>query len=112
MSTDNVQPNRGPAVLSVTVTTLCIAAIFVTARMVSRLGIVKHATWDDYTIILALAIAFGTSFTISYGTSKGLGKLDANIQESWEGALTRCEYAFSILYVSYPYPRVEDGELS
>lgn len=102
MSSDIVYPDRGPTVLSVTVTTLCIASVFVAARMVSRLGIVKHTTWDDYTIILAWAIAFGSSFAIAYGTGKGLGKVDADIKPSWEGALMRCEYAFSILYVSSP----------
>lgn len=100
MSSDIVYPDRGPAVLSVTVSTLCLATLFVVARMISRIGIVKHTTWDDYTILAAWAVAFGSSFAIAYGTGKGLGKVDAEIKASWEGALMRCEYAFSILYVS------------
>ena len=102
MSSDIVYPDRGPTVLSVTVATLCIATVFVMARMISRLGIVKQTTWDDYTILIAWAIAFGSSFAIAYATGQGLGKVDEEILASWEGALMRCEYAFSVLYVSFP----------
>ena len=109
MSNDIVYPDRGPTVLSATVTTLCIATVFVGARIVSRLGIVKHTTWDDYTIILAWVIALGTSFAISYGTGVGLGKMDEDIEPGWVGALKRCEYAFSILYVRLLPQRREQG---
>jgi len=44
-------------------------------------------------------IAFGLSFSIDYGYSKGLGRHDANIPPEWLPALRRSEYAFSVLYV-------------
>lgn len=109
MSSDIVYPDRGPTVLSATVTTLCIATVFVGARIVSRLGIVKQTTWDDYTIILAWVVALGSSFAISYGTGVGLGKMDEDIEPGWVGALKRCEYAFSILYVRLLPQRREQG---
>ena len=33
--------------------TFILASIFVTARLVTRFGIVKHRGWDDYCIVLA-----------------------------------------------------------
>jgi hypothetical protein len=44
-------PDRHQSVLVVTVTTLVIATIFVAARLVSRLVIVRKITWDDYFIV-------------------------------------------------------------
>lgn len=43
-------------------------------------------------------IAFALSFTISLGTSKGLGKHDFDIKESEEQPLYHLEYTFTILY--------------
>lgn len=51
-------------------------------------------------MILAWTIAFGLSFAIDYGTSKGLGRRDADIPDSWLPGLRRSEYAFTIFYVS------------
>jgi len=106
-SSDIAHPDRGHTVLIVTVTTLCIATVFVAARMLSRIAIVKHTTPDDYIIVLAWVIAFGAAFAIAYGTGKGLGRRDADIREEWLGTLKRCEYAFSVLYVCIP--RREEG---
>lgn len=44
-------------------------------------------------------LAFGLSFSIDYGTSKGLGRHDVDIPQSWLGQLRGSEYAFTILYV-------------
>jgi hypothetical protein len=49
-------------------------------------------------------IAFGLSFSIDYGTSKGLGRHDVDIPSSWLPALRKSEYAFTILYVRLPSP--------
>jgi fucose permease len=43
-------------------------------------------------------LAFGLSFTVDFGTSKGLGRDNANIPETWIPALLASEYAFTILY--------------
>lgn len=94
--------NRGHTVLIVTVTMLCIAAVFVVARMLSRIAIVKHTTWDDHIIVLAWGIAFGAAFAIAYGTGKGLGRHDRDIRGEWVRTLKKCEYAFSVLYVGIP----------
>jgi hypothetical protein len=44
---------RGPAVLIVTVIMMVLATTFVVLRMVSRIGIVKRVTLDDYFMMLA-----------------------------------------------------------
>lgn len=93
-------PNRGPAVFAVTTATLVLASVFVAARIVCRYFIVRNVAWDDRIMILAWIIAFFLSFTIDFGVVHGLGKYDADISNGdWE-ILRRCEYVFSILYVS------------
>jgi hypothetical protein len=44
-------PDRRQSVLVVTTTTLVIATVFTTARLISRLVIVRKITWDDYFIV-------------------------------------------------------------
>jgi hypothetical protein len=44
-------------------------------------------------------LAFGLSFSIDYGTTKGLGRHDVDIPQSWLRQLRGGEYAFTILYV-------------
>jgi hypothetical protein len=92
-------PDRGPTVLIVVVTTLAVATLFVAARMVSRLAIVRQITWDDYMIILSWVIAFGSTFAIAFGTSKGLGRRDVDIRQDSVVTLKKCEYVFAVLYV-------------
>lgn len=44
---------RNESVLIVTTTTFVVATIFVVARLVSRFGILKKGTLDDWVIIVA-----------------------------------------------------------
>jgi fucose permease len=91
-------PDRGPVVFAVTTGTLVLATVFVTARLACRTFIVRQVTWDDYFMIIAWLFAFGLSFAIDYGTTKGLGRHDANIEaQNWD-ALRRSEYTFTVLY--------------
>lgn len=92
-------PDRGPAVLAVTTTTLILGSLFVLARMVCRLGIVRRFGWDDYFIAFAWLIAFGLSLTINLAVRNGLGRHDADIVPDRWTKLRLCEYVFSILYV-------------
>ena len=52
---DNVTSpsGRNKSVLVVTTTTFVVATIFVVARLVSRFGILKKGTLDDWVIIVA-----------------------------------------------------------
>ncbi|KAI1438462.1 fucose permease [Xylaria sp. CBS 124048] len=94
----NGQSNRGPVVFAITTATLGLASVFVAARLICRTFIVRQVAWDDYFIILAWILAFGLSFTIDYGVSKGLGRHDVDIRpQDWD-PLRRSEYAFTILY--------------
>jgi hypothetical protein len=45
--------SRGKAVFIVTTTTFILATVFVLARLISRFGILKHRTADDWFIILS-----------------------------------------------------------
>lgn len=93
-------PDRGPVVFAVTTSTLCLSSIFVAARLYTRLRIVRQFSWDDYFMLLAWCFAFAITLTIDIGSRKGLGKHDIHIPpEDWN-ALRRCEYVFSVLYVS------------
>ena len=47
-------------------------------------------------------IAFGLSFAICFGTRFGLGRHEDDVPIAWKPTLKRCEYAFSVLYVSEP----------
>lgn len=99
MSDSGSFPDRGPAVFGVTTATLVLASVFVAARLVCRIGIVRRMSWDDYFMILAWLFAFGLSITIDIGTTRGLGKHDANIPEDKKIPLRKTEYVFSVLYV-------------
>lgn len=45
--------NRGPVVLAVTTAFLFASTVFVALRLVSRVGVVKKVSKDDYFIVLA-----------------------------------------------------------
>lgn len=45
--------NRGPVVLAVTVALLGASTVVVSLRLVSRIGIVRKVSLDDYLIVLA-----------------------------------------------------------
>ncbi|KAL8824914.1 MAG: hypothetical protein Q9191_004733 [Dirinaria sp. TL-2023a] len=87
--------NRSSDVLGVDIAVLCVSTVFVILRLVSRIGVVKRVTPDDYFIILAWFIAFGFSFSICYGTSVGLGRHEVDVKPEWQEPLKKAEYAFS-----------------
>jgi hypothetical protein len=93
--------DRGPEVFGATTTILAVATVFVVARLFTRIKIVRHVTADDYLILVAWLIAFFLSFSINYGTKKGLGRHDADIPYEHRPDLTKSEYAFSVLYVCF-----------
>lgn len=45
--------NRGPVVLAVTTALLAVSTMFVALRLVSRAGVVRKVSQDDYFIVLA-----------------------------------------------------------
>ncbi|KAA8569750.1 hypothetical protein EYC84_001333 [Monilinia fructicola] len=90
--------SRSSAVFLVTTITFIITSAFVVARLVSRFGILKSRSWDDWSIIFAWLFAFGLTFSIDYATTKGLGKLDINIKDEWRPDLKKAEYAITVLY--------------
>ncbi|KAL9126856.1 MAG: hypothetical protein Q9217_004164 [Psora testacea] len=90
--------NRGPTVLTVTITMLCLSTTFIILRLISRFGIVTRVNNDDYAIVLAWIIAFGFSFSICYGTSVGLGRHEVDVRPEQRHPLKKAQYAFSVLY--------------
>ena len=110
--------DRGPTVLAVVIALFCVSTAFIAIRLISRIGVVKRVSNDDYAIIIAWVshipirlyqtlpivntwqlVAFGFSFSICYGTRVGLGRHEANIAPQDRGSLRKAEYAFSVLYV-------------
>jgi hypothetical protein len=53
MSSISGRDSRGKAVFIVTTTTFVLASVFVAARLVSRFGVLKSRTADDWFMILA-----------------------------------------------------------
>ncbi|KAF2690762.1 MFS monosaccharide transporter-like protein [Lentithecium fluviatile CBS 122367] len=96
MSTEH--SSRGPAVLGTTAATLALCSVFVFLRIVSRYLVVRKPGWDDHAIILAWLLAFGTSFAICYGTTKGLGRHQLDIPEDELVPMKKAAYTFSVLY--------------
>lgn len=45
--------SRASEVLTVTIIMLCLSTVFVVLRLISRFGIVKRISYDDYAIMLA-----------------------------------------------------------
>ncbi|KAF7167776.1 hypothetical protein CNMCM6106_003219 [Aspergillus hiratsukae] len=78
--------------------TFILSSLFVTARLVSRFGIVKRHGWDDYTIIVAWFLAFGMSFAVAFCTFKGLGLPEEDIHPAWVDPLLKARYTAIVLY--------------
>lgn len=100
MSTNGAStfPNRGPPVFIVTTISLVLASIFIFARLLSRLFIVRRVILEDFLIFVGWAIAFVLSFLIDFSTHRGLGRHDVAILDKWKPSLQKCEYAFAVLY--------------
>ncbi|CAF9926528.1 MAG: hypothetical protein ALECFALPRED_003463 [Alectoria fallacina] len=90
--------DRGPTVLAVVIALLCVSTGFIVLRLISRMGVVKRVSNDDYAIVIAWLVAFGFSFSICYGTGVGLGRHEANVAPHDRESLKKAEYAFSVLY--------------
>ena len=45
--------DRGPTVLAVVIAFLCVSTGFIVLRLVSRIGVVKRVSNDDYAIVVA-----------------------------------------------------------
>lgn len=89
---------RSETVLAVTIIMVVLSTLFVFFRMLSRAAIVKRISVDDYFMMLAWTIAFGLSFAICYGTAWGLGRHETDVPGSWQPALRKAVYAFTVLY--------------
>ncbi|KAF2742010.1 MFS general substrate transporter [Sporormia fimetaria CBS 119925] len=98
MDRDLHRPSRASAVLAVTAATLACCTLFVVLRLISRFAIVRKGGLDDYFMVLAWVLAFGTSFTICYGTAVGLGKHEDDIPVEWQVPMKKLAYVFSVLY--------------
>lgn len=78
--------------------TLVLCSIFVILRLMSRIFVVKKPGWDDYTMFAAWLLAFGASFSIIFGTTRGLGRHQDDIPVDWLEPMQQSAYAFSVLY--------------
>jgi hypothetical protein len=100
--TDHGLPDRGPAVFAVTTATLCLATLFVAARMVARVFIVRRTRACDHMMLLAWVIAVFLSASVNIAAKRGLGRHERNIEPEKKADLRTWEYVFSILYVGTP----------
>ncbi|KFY92779.1 hypothetical protein V498_04749 [Pseudogymnoascus sp. VKM F-4517 (FW-2822)] len=91
--------DRREGVQAATLVTIIMAFVFVVLRMISRIFITRHTTWDDYMMVIAWLIAFGGSLSILLAAQRGFGLMDKDLKPEWIPALKRFGYAYSILYV-------------
>ncbi|KAH6717265.1 MFS transporter-like protein [Leptodontidium sp. MPI-SDFR-AT-0119] len=90
--------DRSRAIFIAVTVSFVIASIFAAGRVVSRFVVVKRHGWDDYTFILAWILAFGLTFAVNFGTSKGLGLHNDSILPAWTAQLLAAEYAAIVLF--------------
>lgn len=91
--------SRGPVVLGVSAAVLVLSTLFVVCRLISRFFVVRKPGWDDYTMIMAWFLAFGATFAVCFGTSRGLGKKQEDIPPEWLTPMKKSSFVFSVLYV-------------
>ncbi|RSH85420.1 hypothetical protein EHS25_004816 [Saitozyma podzolica] len=90
--------NRGPTVFVVTIVLIILATVFIVLRLISKWGVTRKATSDDFVVIIAWLFAIGLSASIMIGTQIGLGAPDSEILPQWYDPLKRCVYSFTVLY--------------
>jgi hypothetical protein len=69
--------NRGPTVFVVTLVLIILATVFIVLRLISKWGVTRKATSDDFVAIVAWLFAIGLSVSIMIGTQVGLGAPDS-----------------------------------
>lgn len=89
---------RSETTLAVTIAMLVLCTIFVALRMLSRVALIKKVSVDDYFMLLAWVITVGLCASICIGTRYGLGRHERQIPASWQPALRKSGYAFSVMY--------------
>ncbi|RSH89757.1 hypothetical protein EHS25_001743 [Saitozyma podzolica] len=90
--------DRGPAVFAVTLVLIVSATCFMILRLISKWGVTRKATADDYCTIMGWVFAVALSVSIMIGTSVGLGAPDSEIKPEWVTPLKRSVYAFTVFY--------------
>jgi hypothetical protein len=73
--------NRGPTVFVVTLVLITFATVFTALRLISKWGVTRKATSDDFVAIVAWVFAIGLSVSIMIGTQFGLGAPDSGEQD-------------------------------
>lgn len=71
MTTHDHVVSRGPTVFAVTTVTIALASVFVIARLISRLLIVKRRAWDDYWMVVAWVRKRKEPFGFDKNSGKG-----------------------------------------
>jgi hypothetical protein len=78
---------RSSAVFTVTLVLIVCATVFVILRLISKWGITRKATGDDWAIVVAWVLAVGLSASIMVAARFGLGLPDSRkpaVHPSWE----------------------------
>jgi hypothetical protein len=69
--------DRGPAVFVVTLVLVVLATVFTILRLISKWGVTRKATSDDFVALTAWVFAVALSVSILIGTQVGLGEPDS-----------------------------------
>ncbi|EFQ98837.1 hypothetical protein MGYG_01852 [Nannizzia gypsea CBS 118893] len=89
---------HGMVAFVVTLLMVVLSGVSVALRLASRFYLRQAVNRRDCLIVVAWITAFGLSFSILYGTSKGLGIELESIPSELRPQLKKALYAFSVLY--------------
>ncbi|KAK2764035.1 hypothetical protein FQN54_009654 [Arachnomyces sp. PD_36] len=90
--------DRRTQVRGVTLALFVIATFVVIIRFISCAAVVKKVALHDYFMLVAWLLAFGFSFSVIYGTTKGLGLHEWDVDPAKQFELLKAEYVFAVLY--------------
>jgi hypothetical protein len=74
--------NRGQTVFVVTLVLIILATVFMVLRLISKWGVTRKKTADDFVAIIAWIFAIGLSVSTMIGTQVGLGAPDSG-ESKW-----------------------------
>jgi hypothetical protein len=63
--------SRGPTVFAVTLVLVSLATVFIVLRLISKWGVTRKATSDDFVVIISWLFAIGLSVSIMIGHRSG-----------------------------------------
>ena len=98
MTLPDLHHSQSPKIITVNITTLVFAILFVSLRLASRHLSSAPFGWDDILILLALFLTFGSSAFNIVAAAHGAGRHQALVSERDRAILAQIIYGIEMLY--------------